>query len=297
MFHLRRHLLWVLLLVGAGTAPTLAQEATEPPEPPRACSDCHLDTVTAWQDSPHAQSSTSAGFLQHWTEAGEDSTCLSCHTTGFVPFTGDYSHEGVACAACHGDTPAEHPPEPVNMAVDVATCATCHETTYAEWAVSAHGEQQLACTTCHAPHAQTLRFETADALCLNCHTEDRDDFAHVTHVEQQCVDCHWYRSEGAHQPTGHDNVVETSTCIDCHASEQSPVTLTSDTMPSLRAATVRITELETEVQSARAASDNNAALQTVYGVIIGAVVVAGVGMVGGALFRSRKRRSERDRDE
>ena len=292
-----RLLIFLVMALGfAGAWPALAQEATPPPEPAADCGECHLDIVVAWQDSPHALASTSPEFLQYWLEQGEDRTCLSCHTTGFAPRTGDYAHEGVTCAACHGDTPANHPPEPVAIDPGTTACESCHETTFAEWETSAHGEQQLACTTCHAPHPQSLRFETADALCLNCHTEDRDDFAHVTHVEQQCVDCHWYHNEGKHEATGHDNVVETSTCVDCHAKEQSVLVTDGESRLPLREAHVRISELETQVQSARAEADNTAALQTVYGLIIGSVAVAAVG-VGVGLLRRRKPGSETTSDE
>jgi predicted CXXCH cytochrome family protein len=285
-------LILVMAVLGlAGALPAIAQEATPPPEPAATCGDCHIDIVASWQDSPHALASTNADFLQYWLEQDQDPTCRTCHSTGFTPRTGEYEHEGVACTACHGETPTNHPPEPVAVDPGTSVCESCHETTFTEWQSSAHGEQQLACTTCHAPHPQTLRFETADALCLNCHTEDRDDFAHVTHVEQQCVDCHWYHNDGMHEATGHDNVVETSTCIDCHAKEQ-PISLASgDTVLPLREAHVRISELETQIQSTRAEADNSAALQTVYGVILGAVAVAGIGIIAG-LARRRKPQAE-----
>jgi predicted CXXCH cytochrome family protein len=273
-------------LIGFGTATVAAQESTPSPEPPRDCAECHLDVVSEWQDSIHAQAYHDTVFQSAWQQGGQSSAeCLSCHTTGFVPRTGEFDQPGVTCAACHGVTPAEHPPDPVLVDPGVRVCADCHTTTFTEWEHSLHGEQQLACTTCHTPHNQALRFETADALCLNCHDEARDDYAHITHTEQACVDCHWYRAAGETEhimtgnlmPTGHDNRVETRTCVDCHANlalENGEITAvaSSDTHPFLEAQ-LRIEELEAEVQTAKAQGENQAAVQLIQGLLLGGVAM------------------------
>lgn len=286
-------------LLGATVA--AAQEATPEPEPVSVqdCAECHLDVVAEWQTSPHAQAYVAPGFQTKWQETGSDPMCLSCHTTGFVPRTGAYDHEGITCAACHGQTPANHPPEPVAIDPGVEVCADCHTTTFAEWQMSAHGEQQLACTSCHTPHNQGIRFETADALCLNCHDQTRDDYAHVTHLEQACVDCHWYKGfdetlhvmTGNLMPTGHDSVVETRTCLDCHASLDETVTVSTGAQHPLLDAQIRIGELEAEVQTVRAQGQNEAAVLLIQGLLVGAVLAAAVTL---AFFGIRRFRGRHD---
>ena len=41
--------------------------------------------------------------------------------------------EGIQCAGCHGETPAEHPPAPVEIRADTEYCGICHTTTLGEW--------------------------------------------------------------------------------------------------------------------------------------------------------------------
>lgn len=282
----------------------LAQEDIAPAETPEAreeCGECHLDVVQAWQDSAHARTFHNPAFQSTWEQYGGDSQCLACHTTGFVARTGEFTHPGVTCTACHGETPANHPPEPIAVDPGMGVCIDCHATTFTEWQSSAHGEQQLACTTCHVPHPQQLRFATSDALCLNCHTEARDDFAHITHLEQQCVDCHWHRSfdtemhimTGNLMPTGHDTRVETRTCIDCHASmsdEGIILSSTGGTHPLLQAQ-VRIGELEAQLTTARAQAENMAAVQIAQGLVIGGFVT-GLATVVVVWLRGRRSSEE-----
>lgn len=226
-------LLFVLGVVAGALVLTKSQafaqgDSGKPPE----CSECHVDITEAWQTGTHAQAYSDPTFQEKWQEAGSPAQCLACHTTGFDARTGEYDHEGVTCAACHGQTPADHPPAPVNLdptllstvqqweesadkqvildaalAIDpsIAICASCHATTFTEWEQSAHGAQQLACVVCHSPHPQQVRFvseEEPNALCLNCHGDYTSNeqyadnsFAHLLHVEQQCSDCHWHRAK------------------------------------------------------------------------------------------------------
>jgi hypothetical protein len=224
-----------------------------------------------------------------------------------VPRTGEYTHEGITCQACHGQTPENHPPEPVAVNPGVEVCADCHTTTFTEWEQSKHGEQQLGCTTCHLPHPQELRFGSAEGLCLNCHNEEpRDDFAHLTHTDQVCTDCHWHRSDpeamlehvvsGNLLPTGHEANVETQACVECHAEvTESEVVeeqqaaglemgLTSD--HPLLEAQVRIEELEAEVDTVKAQGSNTSSLRLAQGLIVG-VVVGVVVVLGVAIVRRR----------
>jgi hypothetical protein len=185
---------------------------------------CHIDVTAAWQTSTHALAFLDSSFQNNWRRQGVDSRCLECHTTGFVPRTGQFQHQGVTCAACHGETPVTHPAEPVEIQSDEQMCAGCHPTTINEWERSEHSAQ-FVCSDCHQTHPQTLKAESSEALCTNCHTEARTDYAHTSHPETICADCHWHRSAanpdhpitGELLATGHDSLVEASTCSDCHA--------------------------------------------------------------------------------
>ncbi|MBI5670633.1 MAG: hypothetical protein HZC41_21790 [Chloroflexi bacterium] len=288
----------IVFALGAGIA--AAQEATPPPTPAPDCAECHLDVVAAWQDSIHAQAYHDPEFQTAWQAQKSDPACLSCHTTGFVARTGQYDQAGVTCTACHGETPATHPPEAVPIDPGVNVCADCHPTTVNEWEASLHGEQQLACTTCHTPHDQKVRFETANVLCLNCHDETRADYAHVSHPDQACIDCHWYRNLDETQhiktgdllPTGHDSQVETFTCVDCHAKlPENAQAVTPASPHPLTVAQVRIHELEAEVQTAQAQGENQAAAQLITGLVVGAVVM-GIGVGSFSRLRRDRRQEE-----
>lgn len=277
---------------------------------PQACSECHLDVVSAWESGMHAQAYTDPVFQEVWQQqGGSDPACLACHTTGYNPRTQAYAHEGVTCEACHGLTPANHPDEPVSINPGPQVCETCHATTVTEWEHSAHGEQQLACTSCHNPHPQQLLFDNDSvALCLNCHEEPRDDYAHLAHPEQLCTDCHWHRAKpedllahftsGALFPTGHTAVVETVACVTCHADlaaeEGTLVSLDGaldemglrESQHPLLAAQVRIHELEAEVDTVRAQGENTSVLRIVQGAVIGLAVGSVVALI---VLRSRRR--------
>jgi len=208
--------------LGAGIA--YAQDdpppATPIPEPPPNCAECHIDVVSAWQTSTHALAYGNTPFQEAWQAQGENPDCLACHTTGFVVRTGEYTHQGIICEACHGATAADHPPQAA-VIPGIGTCAGCHPTTWAEWQRSGHGQPDMACTVCHQPHSGGLRFATSNELCLNCHSEEpRDDYTHLVHPDEACVSCHWFRQSpddldlhmvsGDLFPTGHSALIETA---------------------------------------------------------------------------------------
>lgn len=295
-----RYVVPVLIIVSFAVLGAVLAEASSPaqegqPRSPESCATCHVDVVEQWQTGLHAQAYSDPVFQEAWQSQGSDIMCLACHTTGFNARTGDYRHEGVACEACHGETPANHPPESMVVEPGVEVCAQCHATTYTEWQQSAHGQMQLSCTTCHQPHPQTLRFETANALCLNCHdAEARDDYVHLTHAARECVDCHWFQGReedliahyesGALFPTGHTTHVETAACVSCHAEitanpvvqqgEQAREELGLTTEHPLLEAQVRIEELEAELDTVDAQGANTSTLRLFQGLLVGAAVGA-----------------------
>lgn len=307
----------VLIVLSFGVMGVVLAEASDPlqddppvQQSPQDCATCHVDIVSTWQEGTHAQAFADPIFQEAWEKQDNNSECLACHTTGYVAYSGEYTHEGVTCEACHGVTPANHPAEPVAINKGAEACADCHSTTFNEWQMSAHGDQQLACTTCHNPHPQQLRFEDANTLCLNCHDEAaRDDYVHLTHVQQECVDCHWHRGDRedllAHYetgnlfPTGHEAMVETVSCVSCHAEisetgiveegEEIRDELGLTSAHPLHEARVRIEELESEVHTLEAQGANTSSLRLAQGFVLGIAL-------GGILIFAVSRFSRRSSD-
>lgn len=309
-----KHVVRVLLVVLFSVIGVVLVEASDPrqddppvKQAPEDCATCHVDIVSTWQEGTHAKAFSDPIFQEKWTEQGNKTECLACHTTGYVAYSGEYKHEGVTCEACHGETPANHPAEPVAIERGAEVCADCHAPTYNEWLVSGHGEQQLACTTCHNPHPQELRFGDAKTLCLNCHDEAaRDDYAHLVHAQQECSDCHWYRGEmedllahyetGNLFPSGHEGVVETSSCVSCHEEisetglvEQGQAISEELGLISehpLHEARVQIQTLEAEVDTLKAQGANTSSLRLAQGAVVG-LALGGILVFGVMRFRRR----------
>lgn len=292
--------LGLVLVLLALALPMLAQdnapEAVAEDVETQDCAECHIDVVTDWQDSAHAQAFHSEDFQAAWSEINEDTSCLECHTTGYEAFSGEYTHEGVTCEACHGQTPADHPEQSVAIEPGLEVCATCHTTTYNEWEMSAHGEQQLACTSCHNPHPQQVRFGSSTDLCMNCHEEIATvGYAHATHVEQECTSCHWHNNmegPGDHvltgnlMPSGHEADVETAACVTCHEEQDEEYLANSEgiSAEAQLTALVQVEELEAEIETVLAQGQNASAVRLMQGLIVG--IVAG-GILGVVFTRLR----------
>lgn len=218
----------------------------------QSCAECHLDFKAAWESGVHAIAFTRESFQQAWAEFDHDDTCLDCHTTRFEPFSGEYFAENVVCEACHGLNPPDHPPAELVVGTDARMCGQCHTGTFAEWRRSPHAFTDdmgtVACSTCHNPHGQSVRFAETDSLCLNCHRSAPNTYVHLTHnevefadVEVTCASCHMYRTQGlgdgtrddvvGHNIPDHTMSVETAPCTSCHEAlaGQVPVLVEVDT--------------------------------------------------------------------
>lgn len=248
----------------------------------QGCAECHLDVVSQWEQGPHAN----AYHAEEIENAENPEECLSCHTTGFVPYTGEFSHAGVTCEACHGQTPEGHPDEAaVIIEPGLETCAGCHTTTFDEWQHSAHGEQDLACTSCHNPHPQQVRFGDNNLLCTNCHEDSATEgYAHITHAEEECTSCHWHNTldydpeahiaTGVLVSSGHDAQVETRACVDCHESLEQNVSFVPDEdgehgEEMVLSPRMELQDLQVQVENVRAQGENTAAVRLVQGVLVG----------------------------
>ncbi len=255
------------------------------------CVDCHVDAFPHVQPLPN----THAQYVTKFTDA-----CLECH--GQENESGERVFhianlqesdllEDTVCYDCHVSGYNEVAPDPSVLTVAVETCADCHATTVSEWEQSLHGEQQLGCNTCHYPHEGKLRFETTEALCLNCHDQDRDNYVHLQHVEQVCADCHVYRGGDrtthimaeVSLPTGHDNKVGIAACLDCHedleVEANQDIVAALDEHPVLEAQE-QIEALEAEIETKRDDSQSVVSVRLVQGIVLGlalgALIVFGV---------------------
>lgn len=242
----------------------------------QSCAECHLDYAANWQMGVHAEAFTKDSFHTAWqNDHGAAGECLDCHTTLYQPSTGEYFAENVTCEACHGLNPADHPPAPIEIGEEAEMCGNCHVGTFDEWRISPHaviesetGAASITCATCHNPHGQSIRFETADDLCLSCHEAAPESYVHLSHAgdemaEIACSDCHMFQNQGlgaglppdeveGHRVPNHTMTVSTEPCVACH--EQ--LSIYGDfSMMDVDAALVterdellsRVDELETEI--------------------------------------------------
>lgn len=264
----------ILILVLIPALPALAQEETpDPVAEPQTCGECHLDYHVEWQTGAHATAYDVQSFQEAWVSEGRDPDCLSCHTTGFQPATGDYLMENIQCEACHGVTPADHPPATFEVSTGAEICGDCHTGTFDEWERSLHAFSPdmgaIGCATCHNPHGQTLRFETVNATCTNCHNEEAEDlppyassYVHVTHQDAMvdgedmtCSACHMneMQRDDLHMIADHSMVVSTTPCNTCHESMANMVAFSPDDTVDMPDAEVT-PAVEPESDSAEAAT-------------------------------------------
>lgn len=274
-----------------------AVPAGEPVDPEDDCGTCHGDVVATWSDSIHAHAYEDEYFQEAWAEQDNDPACLACHTTGFVPATGEYDNEGVSCVACHGEIPSAHPSEPVDGQLAHDACQDCHTTTQHEFEMSLHSTTSMECVTCHFAHDNGLREEESTDLCLNCHGAALDGFVHTTHIEGDltCRDCHGWIDPNMEVPvtgvgyTGHDFVATLPACVDCHendvdlalVSDNRDMADTSEAQAEAvlegQEALLRVQQLEATIETVvlqnRNQSVMNIALGAVFGTILGGFIV------------------------
>ncbi len=189
------------------------------------CGECHETVTTQWENSAHGHASVVEAFLTAWTEKGNPTECLSCHTTGYDPVTGSYDKEGVACATCHPSDPAEHPQKIMQTDISSRLCGQCHVDTFAEWETSQHGQEGLSCARCHNPHTNELKAGSMQDTCRTCHKEETHFFSFTTHADEGllCIDCHFETKSdplgNGHSQISHTFSVGSDTCTACHSQE------------------------------------------------------------------------------
>jgi predicted CXXCH cytochrome family protein len=189
------------------------------------CAECHEIIGTHWMDSQHGKATNDPIFQQAWEEAGNSGDCLTCHTTGFDPQTGNWELDGVACETCHSPIPTNHPEDIMPTDISSRLCGTCHLQTHEEWSDSSHAQEDLSCVRCHNPHTTELRMADAQALCAACHTDEVHFFEYTIHALEgvSCLDCHLQVTEvqmgEGHGARHHTFTVGMETCANCHTLE------------------------------------------------------------------------------
>jgi len=217
-----------ITLVAAGAAPQLDGG-------PEQCAGCHPQLTQEWQAGPHGQATVDPVFNKAWEEQGKPSACIACHTTGYDAETGTWEHDGIACEACHGKVPDDHPSNPMSINRSPILCGTCHSDVrfgWENWEGSTHYQLDMTCINCHNPHQATLKTlpaaengetDTASALCENCHSDYAQSSTHTVHGQSgvSCSDCHIRMDTvaPAHTIQDHSFMATLEACTTCHENE------------------------------------------------------------------------------
>lgn len=114
------------------------------------CIDCHAGLAHDPADMPGTEPSAPAVLADHHGTSGQ---CVTCHVdSSGGPADDNLSHENARCTGCHGDLAVLAAREP-------------------DGKVSPHHSHfigEIACTTCHAGHEQSVNY------CEACHSFDFD---------------------------------------------------------------------------------------------------------------------------
>ncbi|HEX4944303.1 MAG TPA: DmsE family decaheme c-type cytochrome [Usitatibacteraceae bacterium] len=184
-----------------------------------------------------------------------EARCITCHEANNRHFT-ETPHarafrgnpkndlERRVCEACHGPgskhvANAADKSAPIRFTRQSATpvetmnaqCLQCHGGGQRQhWPGSAHAQNLVACSDCHAPMERRstdglLRRPTINETCLACHAQQRAQFQKRSHMpvlegKMSCVDCHNPHGSITRPLLRQDSVNET--CVACHAEKRGP---------------------------------------------------------------------------
>ena len=221
--------------LGAGSAAFAADNpaAGEKKPPPKdlilkgdaKCTGCHDEADDAPPTMLELNPSVLAiGKTKHGTTADSRTpTCTDCHGESEK----HRAHKGKGKPPSPDRSYRKKTQTPVVERNDA--CLTCHQGgNRMNWHVSAHGTQDVACTTCHNVHAQRdkVREKAAQSeICYSCHKEQRAQMNRPSHHpvpegKMGCSDCH-----NAHGSAGPKMLVKDSindTCYECHMEKRGP---------------------------------------------------------------------------
>ena len=234
----------------AQASPKVQQTPTQ-----QSCESCHQEIQELWFEGAHSSARTShvleeshdclachpnkigdGQSLQTPSTPMDDSLegtniCVTCHTTGYDPDTGQSKSYGITCEACHGPAPSNHPDEDMPVISNTDACGRCHSDArfnWDQWEKSTHYQQNMRCVECHDPHSTTLHGVEGtgntdqSALCVQCHNNDEIISRYSIHGRAgvSCVKCHLGEKTGPdafHVVPNHSFKPEIATCNECHA--------------------------------------------------------------------------------
>ena len=194
-----------------------------------ACLECHDETeehsVLPILQTPHGMQADSR------TPLGQSLGCQTCHGPSLA-----HTEEPE-----EGEERAEVPipfDETTRAEVRSAVCLSCHEGgAQMNWRASEHASHDLACSTCHDPHAaedpmlvrdirpDRWRREGQAATCFTCHPEQRAKMHRISsHPIKEgkvlCSDCH--NTHGSASGAQLVRSTVNQTCYQCHADKRGP---------------------------------------------------------------------------
>lgn len=194
-----------------------------------ACLECHDETeehsILPILQTPHGMRADSRAPL------AQTHGCQTCHGPSAAHM--DDPPEGGERAEVAIAFDEETPPE-----VASAVCLTCHEGgTQMNWRASEHASHDVACTSCHEPHAEEdpmlvrdirpdhWRREGQTGTCFSCHPEQRAKMHRLSshpikEGKVRCSDCH--NPHGSASGAQLVKATVNQTCYQCHAEKRGP---------------------------------------------------------------------------
>jgi DmsE family decaheme c-type cytochrome len=188
------------------------------------CTTCHDEADEPQPSLLGLQHSVLAiGKTRHGTRAdGRTPTCTDCHGESEKHL----SHKG-----------SDKPPKPdrwfgngSNTPIDArnGSCLSCHQGgARIGWQMSAHGSQDVSCTSCHQVHTGKDKVrvkETQTETCFTCHKEQRSQVNKPSHHpviegKMTCSSCHNVHGDNPKQLI---KASTNETCYTCHMEKRGP---------------------------------------------------------------------------
>ena len=145
--------------------------------------------------------------------------CGQCHSKHYGDLRQSGGKHQFPCQDCHLTFHAYNPVKG-NYAELMPKCAQCH--------AMPHGEKQVNCQNCHAPHAAALPVTLARVkdVCGDCHGDETRQLKEnpSRHSQQQCIACHQEKHGvipscfACHKPHVADQ--SNAECLTCHPAHQ-----------------------------------------------------------------------------
>jgi DmsE family decaheme c-type cytochrome len=211
-------------MLGAGQA--LAKEAPKDLllKGDAKCTGCHDEADDSKPTMLDLKPSVLAiGKTKHGTNAdGRTPTCTDCHGESEK----HVNHKG-----------SDKPPKPerwygkksdTTVEARNGSCLTCHQGgNRIGWQHSAHGSQDVTCSSCHQVHAAKDKVrdrQTQTETCFTCHKEQRNQVNKPSHhpiVEgkMSCSSCHNVHGDNPKQLI---KATTNETCYTCHMEKRGP---------------------------------------------------------------------------